>query len=138
MPDFGEHAEPAQPEPLFPNQAVYIIDDDPSVRNALLRFLAMRGMTALGFDTAEQFLEELPGLAAGALIVDVQLPGMSGLALLAQLARAGMDWPAVVISGSHEGHEDAVSGALGRGRYLRKPFEPDALLRALHAAASTS
>ncbi len=134
MPDPGEHAEPAQQEPLFPKQAVYIIDDDPSVRNALLRFLAMQGMDALGFDTAEQFLAQLPGLAAGALIVDVQLPGISGLELLAQLARAGMDWPAIVISGSHEGHEDAVSGALGRGRYLRKPFDPDALLRALYSA----
>ena len=142
MRDPGEQGKPTQEAhqisaPLVP-PAVYIIDDDPSVRNALLRFLTMQGMTALGFDTAEQFLEQLPGLAAAALIVDMQLPGMSGLALLGQLARDGIHWPALVISGSHEGHEEAVSRELGLGRYLRKPFDPDALLRALHAAGIRS
>lgn len=119
---------------LFADHTVYIIDDDPSVRGALLRFLGMKGMTARGFETAERFLAELPGLAAGALIVDVQLPGMNGLELLAQLARTGIDWPAVVISGSHEGHDEAVARALGPDRYLRKPFDPDGLLRVLSAA----
>ena len=118
-------------------QTVYIIDDDPSVRGALLRFLGMKGMKARGFETAERFLADLPGLGPGALIVDVQLPGMSGLKLLDLVARAGIDWPAVVISGAHEGHEDAVARALGPGRYLRKPFDPQALLRALGAAGIT-
>ena len=128
-------AEKHQPgDQGFARQTVYIIDDDPSVRNALLRFLAVKGMKARGFETAEHFLAELPGLAAGAMIVDMQLPGMNGLELLGQVARAGIDWPAVVISGAHEGHEDAVARALGQGRYLRKPFDPDALLSALHSA----
>jgi len=123
---------------LSARQAVYVIDDDPSVRNALLRFLSLKGMQATGFETAERFLAELPGLAAGALVVDVQLPGISGLELLAQLARGGIDWPAVVISGSHEGHDDAVTRALGPDRYLRKPFDPDGLLRVLSAAGIRS
>lgn len=111
-----------------------MIEDDPSVRNALMRFLGMKGMKARGFVTAEAFLAELPGLPAGALVVDMQLPGMSGLELLGLMTRAGIDWPAIVISGSHEGHEDAVAQELGPHRYMRKPFDPDALLRALHVA----
>ena len=121
-----------------PQQTVYVIDDDASVRNALVRFLAMKGMHALGFATAEQFLEQLPRLGPGALIVDVQLPGLSGLELLDRMARAGRDWPALVISGSHEGHEEAVARDLGLGRYLRKPFDPETLLRALEAAGIAS
>lgn len=117
------------------NQRVYIVDDDPSVRNALIRFLTMKGTAVRGFATAEQFLADLPGLAPGTLIVDVQLPGMSGLQMLGELARDGVEWPALVISGSHEGHEETVARELGPGRYLRKPFDPDAILRALQAAA---
>ena len=119
------------PEPR--KHSAYIIDDDPSVRSAIVRFLTMQGMNAQGFDTAEQFLAALSGLVPGVLIVDVQLPGMCGLTLLDQLARTGTDWPAIVISGSHEGHEEIVARQLGADRYLRKPFDPDALLRALHA-----
>ena len=116
----------------LPAQTVYVIDDDPSVRNALIRFLASKGMTVSGFAGAEEFLAELARLPAGGLIVDMQLRGMSGLEMLRQMARAGTHWPAVVISGSHEGHEAAVSLELGPGRYLRKPFETEDLLRALH------
>src|SRR3954463_16794111 len=82
MHDLGS-GPPAQEEagpdgPLPSKQRVYIIDDDPSVRNALIRFLAMKGMTPVGFGAAEAFLAELPRLAPGALIVDMQLPGVNG------------------------------------------------------------
>jgi FixJ family two-component response regulator len=118
----------------LPRQTIYVVDDDPSVRNALVRFLSLREMEVSGFGAAEEFLAELPRLPPGALIVDMQLPGMSGLALLSQMAQAGIHWPAVVISGSHEGHEEEVVLELGPDRYLRKPFEVDALLRALLSA----
>ena len=114
---------------------IYIIDDDRSVRNALIRFLALCGLEALVFDTAEAFLAELETLPAGALIVDMQLPGLNGLELLDEMARAGMHWPAIVISGAHEGYEDAVSSALGPDHYLRKPFDAEALMRALRFAS---
>jgi len=119
---------------LLPKQTIYVIDDDPSVRNALTRYLTLIGMDVRSFGTAEGFLAELTGLPAGSLIVDMELPGVSGLELLLQMARAGFHWPAVVISGSHEGHEEAVSAELGPNRYFRKPFDPEALLRALKSA----
>ena len=133
MHDPGER-QLAQDDDRLPRQTIYVIDDDPSVRNALTRYLAMIGMDVRSFGTAESFLAELTGLPAGSLIVDMELPGASGVELLSQMARAGMHWPAVVISGSHEGHEEAVTAQLGPDRYLRKPFDPEALLQALHAA----
>jgi len=121
-------------EPLLSGRIVYIVDDDPSVRNALTRYLAVIGMDVMGFDSAEQFLAQLAGLPAGLLIVDMQLPGICGLQLIREMARAGIHWPTVVISGSHEGHEDEVALEVGPDRYLRKPFDAEALLRALHFA----
>jgi|SRR5215467_15548055 len=114
---------------------IYIIEDDPSFGNALVRFLAINGLEALVFDTAEAFLAELQTLPAGALIVDMQLPGLNGLELLDEMARAGVHWPALVISGDHEGHEDAVSCLLGPNHYLRKPFDAEALLPALRSVS---
>lgn len=126
----GEGNEKSDALPSKPK--VYVVDDDPSVRKAVSQFLASMGMDVKSFGAAEDFQAQLPNLPAGSLVVDMQLPGISGLELLRQMARAGIRWPAVVISGSHEGNEEAVLAELGRDRYLRKPFAPAALLRALH------
>jgi FixJ family two-component response regulator len=119
-------------ETAKPKPNVYVIDDDPSVRSALVRFLLANGMEVLAFDTAEAFLAQLPQLAPGSLIVDVQLPGMSGLDLLTKMACDNIRWPALVLSGAHEGNEAAVAALLGPNRYLRKPFDPKIVLQALH------
>lgn len=111
---------------------VYIIDDDPSVRTAVLRFLQAKEMNVLAFESAEAFLAQLPELPPGSLLVDVQLPGISGFDLLNRMAHDGICWPAVVFSGAHEEHGAAASAGLGPDRYLRKPFDPDVLLQALH------
>jgi CheY-like chemotaxis protein len=110
---------------------VFIIDDDRSVRRALSRLLATKGMEVHAFESAEAFLAELDKLPQGSMIVDIQLVGMGGLELLGEMARAGKRWPAVVISGSLAGHEDAVALEIGPDRYLRKPFDVEVLLRAL-------
>ena len=89
------------------------------------------GMEVNAFESAEVFLAELDKLPCGSMIVDIQLSGMDGLELLGKMARAGKRWPAVVISGSLAGHEDAVTLDIGPDRYLRRPFDVDALLRAL-------
>jgi FixJ family two-component response regulator len=110
---------------------IYVIDDDPSVRNSLARYLRAVGLEVTSFASAEEFLTRMAALPPGAMVVDVELPGLSGLELLGQMAASGIRWPAVLISGSHEGYEAAASRLLGPGRYLRKPFEPAALLQAL-------
>ncbi len=110
---------------------IYIIDDDRSIRTSLMRLFATKQTQARAFDSAEAFLAELDGLPPGTMIVDMQLGGMGGLDLLGKMAGAGMRWPAVVISGSQDGHEEAVSAQLGPDCYLRKPFDVEALLRAL-------
>jgi FixJ family two-component response regulator len=121
-----------KPHPLgISRPNVYIVDDDSSVRKAISRFLLAHDIRAEGFDTAESFLVQLSRLSPGSMIVDVQLPGLSGLDLLAKMALNGLRWPAVVISGSHEGHEAKVSAMPGPIHYLRKPFDPALLLQGL-------
>ncbi|HET7084477.1 MAG TPA: response regulator [Rhizomicrobium sp.] len=128
-PGVGETGTVARP---VSKRNVYLVEDDPSVRNAILRFLQAKEFDVLAFETAEAFLAHLPGLAPGSLILDVQLPGISGFDLLNRMACDGIGWPAVVFSGAHE--DQGAAALAAPHRYLRKPFDPDALVRALQLA----
>lgn len=105
------------------------------MRNSLTRYLRVLGVEVHSFGSAEDFLAQVSGLVPGSLVVDMELPGATGLDLLNHMARSGLNWPAVVISGSHEGYEEAVTQVIGPGRYLRKPFDPAALLQILSLSA---
>jgi CheY-like chemotaxis protein len=104
---------------LSEKPTVYIIDDDPSVRRALTRLLAAKGMEVRAFESAETFLAELDKLPRGSMIVDIQLVGMDGLELLGKMARAGKRWPAVVVSGSLVGHEALLRALSSPGQLDR-------------------
>jgi FixJ family two-component response regulator len=112
---------------------VAVIDDDASVRRALGRLLRSAGLTVETFATAEAFLR------AGArppacLVLDVRLPGLSGLELQARLAAEGRRIPIVFITGHEDDqarHQALAAGALD---FLAKPFDEGALLGALAVA----
>ncbi len=70
--------------------AVYVIDDDQSMRSALARLLTCSNWPVRTFESAEGFLAEMDGLAQGCLVVDIRLLGMSGIDLLARLNGAGV------------------------------------------------
>jgi CheY-like chemotaxis protein len=107
---------------------VYVIDDDASMRRSLARLLTCSNWPVRTFDSAESFLAELSGLSQGCLLVDVQLLGMSGLDLLARLSEAGVRWPFIAMSGSHNEMAEDDALRLGARAFLRKPFAPQALL----------
>jgi two-component system response regulator FixJ len=88
------------------------------------------------FESAEGFLAEMDGLAQGCLVVDVRLLGMSGIDLLARLKSAGVRWPFIAMSGSHNENAESEVLRLGALGFLRKPFEPQALLDAVAGALS--
>lgn len=127
---------------LFPRtqralaSAVYVIDDDQSTRRALARLLTCSNRPVRTFESAENFLAEMDGLAEGCLVVDVRLLGMSGIDLLAQLNGAGVRWPFIAMSGSHNQNAEREALDLGARAFLRKPFEPRALLDAVEGALS--
>src|SRR5207302_3974122 len=119
-----------------PSPTTVLIDDDESVRKALGRLLRSAGMTVLGFATAEEFLQTAPPPAPDCLILDVHLPGLSGLELQKRLAAEGCDVPVVFITAFADdtAREQALrAGALA---FLQKPFEEQLLLDAVNQAVA--
>ena len=112
-------------------QIIYVIDDDVSVRRALARLLALSGWQVRAFETGESFLAEMNRLSPGAILLDMQLSGMSGIEALRQIRQAGLDWPTIAMSGSQEEGNEAQALRLGARRYLNKPFEIDTLFDAI-------
>jgi FixJ family two-component response regulator len=119
----------------MPNSSrISVVDDDESMRNALRGLLKSVGFQAELFASAEEFLTSgrLPGTAC--LILDVRMPGMSGVELQEQLIATDSAVPIIFMTA--HGDEDARARALERGAvdYLHKPFSDDALLGAIARA----
>jgi FixJ family two-component response regulator len=111
--------------------SVCVIDDDPSVQRSMRRLLHAAGYRVLVYSSAEEFLAlpELPHPVC--LVVDVRMPGMTGVDLQAAIAGTDRHAPIVMISGHADAATVARATAAGAVAFLCKPFEDDALLRAL-------
>ena len=122
---------------------IAIVDDDPSVLKALARFLTLRAIKVRTFESARDFLASLPDGTTDALpeclIVDLQMPEMSGLELQRHLNRAGIRIPTIVISANREAEMRELCEAAGAESYLLKPLDDTSLLTAIeHARAKTT
>jgi FixJ family two-component response regulator len=113
---------------------ISIVDDDDSLRNSLNNLIRSVGFRAQGFSSAEAFLNSSELQDTACLILDVRMPGMSGLDLQRQLVAANSGIPIVFIT-SH-GDDDARARALEAGAvaFLYKPFREEALLKAIDSA----
>jgi FixJ family two-component response regulator len=116
-------------------RTIAVIDDDDSVRHSLRQLLRAFDFDALTFASAEEFLSSRDGERADCLIVDVNLPGMSGVALVQALAAAGTDTPAVLITARDDHSTVEAIQRAGRGPHLRKPFSDDDLFAAMSRAS---
>lgn len=115
-------------------RVVHIVDDDDAVCRGLGALLSVRGYTVESYPTAEDFLARLPASPCGCALVDLRLPGMSGLELQRELKRRGIALPIVVITG--HGDVPAAVAALKTGAvdFLEKPFDSDAVLASIEEA----
>jgi FixJ family two-component response regulator len=117
-----------------PGPTVFVIDDDPSVREALDSLLHSVGLNVRVFSTAQDFLQAKPSDGVGCLVLDVRMPGLSGTELQKELARTSPGLPIVFIT-AHGDIQMAVSamqaGAVG---FLTKPFRDQELLDAVQNA----
>lgn len=106
---------------------VTIVDDDESVRRALQRLMRSAGLAADSFGSAEEFLQR-GDRGTACLILDVRLPGMSGLDLQRELAALNPRIPIIFMSAF--GTEEMVERAIQKGAFafLQKPFNEDRLL----------
>jgi FixJ family two-component response regulator len=113
---------------------VTIVDDDESVRESLPDLLVECGFSVRAFSSAEEFLTSDCVGVAGCLILDMAMPGMSGLDLQCELSRSGRFIPIVFITASRD--DVARDLVLSRGAVdcLYKPFSDSVLLAALQAA----
>lgn len=115
------------------DRLVYVVDDDEAVRESTLVLLESEGVAAIGFASPQEFLQKFDATRAGCLVLDVHMPQMSGIELLAALRASGVTTPAVVLtSRANPALEEAVRR--GGAAMLNKPPSDDDLLAFVQAA----
>jgi FixJ family two-component response regulator len=117
-----------------PDPVVFVIDDDPSLRNALTSLLRSVGLRVETFGSAREFLAGQRPDAPGCLVLDVRLPGLSGLDLQVELAAAQLDLPIIFITGYGDIPMTVRAMKAGAVEFLTKPFRDQDLLDAIQQA----
>ena len=113
---------------------VFVIDDDPSMRLALEDLVSTVGLEVRAFAAPQEFLRSKPPDAPGCLVLDVRLPGMSGLTFQQELAKEGLAPPVIFITGHGDIPMSVRAMKAGAVEFLTKPFHDQDLLDAIHAA----
>jgi len=113
---------------------VFVVDDDRSVRDALRRLITSVGMTVEVFPTAQAFLSAPRGDAPGCLVLDVRLPGLSGLDLQRELANTHATLPIIFLTGHGDIPMSVQAMKAGAIEFLTKPFRGQELLDAIRHA----
>ena len=113
---------------------VFIVDDDPGVRDALRRLITSVGLAAEVFATAQAFLTARRPDAPGCLVLDVRLPGLSGLDLQRELAAIDASLPIIFLTGYGDIPMSVRAMKAGAVEFLTKPFREQDLLDAIRHA----
>jgi len=117
-----------------PTAQIAIVDDDASVRKALMRLLQASSYTVKTFGSASEFLASLDRRIPDCLIVDLQMPSTNGLELQISLARAGIVIPTIVITAHDEPGSRERCSTAGAAAYLLKPVRKKELIATIEAA----
>ncbi len=116
------------------SRLVAIVDDDESVQRALQDLIESDDLTALCFDSAEQFLDSEARNTAACLIADIRMPGMSGLELQTKLKTERCRIPIIFITANGDAEMRIHAMREGAVEFLSKPFDDEVLLQAVNAA----
>jgi FixJ family two-component response regulator len=116
---------------------VAVVDDDTSVRRALARLLNASSFDATTFESGQAFLDSLPAGAPDVVVLDLHMPGMNGLDVLAALSRAELALPVIMITGHVSPETQARCQAAGAVAYLGKPLDQATFLQAAADAAGS-
>jgi len=117
-----------------PNCIVFVVDDDPLVRASVADVLDSAGFAVRAFESATEFVQsQRPDLPA-CLILDVELPGLSGLDLQAELANSGVEMPIIFLTGHGDIPMSVRAMKRGAVEFLTKPFRTQELLDAVEEA----
>ena len=113
---------------------VFVVDDDRSVRTALRRLIQSLGFKVETFDSAQAFLKQEPHDGPACLVLDVRMPGMSGIELQQQLTKAGLGMPIIFITGHGNIPLSVQAMKAGAVDFIEKPFEDQKLIDAINIA----
>lgn len=117
-----------------PNAIVLVVDDDVSVREALGSLIRSAGLRVETFASAQEFLARPRADAPSCLVLDVRLPGLSGLDLQKRMAEANLEIPIVFITGHGDVPTSVQAMKAGALEFLMKPFADHDLLEAIQQA----
>jgi len=120
------------------SRLVAIVDDDESVQSALQDLIESDGLSTLCLGSAEQFLDSEARHKAACLIVDIRMPGMSGLELQAKLKAEGCRIPIIFITAHGDSEMRTLAMGDGAVEFLTKPFNDAVLLEAINATLERS
>lgn len=116
----------------MPEYRISVIDDDESLRTALVGLLRSYGYDAEGYATAECFLAAAP--PADCIVTDVHMPGISGIELKDELARRGDTTPVIMITARSDAALEGRARASGASCFLLKPFDTGDLVQCIESA----
>jgi RNA polymerase sigma factor (sigma-70 family) len=118
------------------NRNIFLVDDDLAVCKALSVFLKATGCQVKTYHSAETFLKEVEYTVEGIMLLDIRMPGMSGLELQAELARRGIALPIIFITGHGDVQMSVKAIKAGATDFLEKPFSNEKLLESIDEAFS--
>src|SRR5215469_9204657 len=122
-------SEPTHAMPRIP--LISIVDDDEALRRSLDNLVRSAGLRACGFASTEAFLESNQLSETDCLVLDVRIPGMSGLELQRQLAATSSDVPIIFMTAHESGDQRQQALEAGAVAFLNKPFAEEDLLNAI-------
>ena len=127
-------SQPPVPPRDAPASTVFVVDDDASVRTAVRRLLGSVGLPCETFGTATEFLKRAEQGVSGCLLLDVRMPGPSGMDLQRMLTAAGHDLPIIFVTGHADVPLTVRAMKAGALEVLTKPFDDQVLLDAVYQA----
>jgi FixJ family two-component response regulator len=117
-----------------PKAVVFVVDDDPSMRGALGNLIGSVGLDAKLYASPQEFLQSKQPEVPSCLVLDVRMPGMSGLAFHQELVKSGSPLPVIFLTGHADVPMSVRAMKAGAVEFLTKPFHDQELLDAIHAA----
>lgn len=121
------------PPPADPQQAVYVVDDSADIREAIQVLLNSVDLKARTFASGEEFLSQIDRTARGCLLLDMRMPGMSGLEVQDALKEHCINLPVIFLTGYGEVAAAVQAMREGALDFIEKPFQPQLLLDRIHA-----
>ena len=120
----------------FANIKVVVVDDDEAVRDSLLVMLSLAGFQVATCKSGAEFLAELEHKTPDCLVLDVHMPDMNGLDLIARLNSVGCTIPVILISGNPDAATEAAARRLGVSHLLKKPFSGAVLIETVKSVTT--